>query len=154
MTLPARRSAYSLGRWDPFREFDDLYGRLGRWMDDYFGRSTETPAGGWTPLADLSETENDYLVDADLPGVARENVDVDVSGQELHIHGEMKDDSEGREIRQRSRHIGRFDYRVNLPQNVDMDKIEASLSEGVLHVRVPKAEKAKSRRIEIGAGSK
>ncbi|WP_040793053.1 Hsp20/alpha crystallin family protein [Nocardia paucivorans] len=154
MTLPARRSAFDMNRWDPFRELDDLPGRFGRWMDEYFNRIVEPMTGSWVPLADLSETENDYQVDAELPGVPRENVNVDVAGQELHIHGDMKDETDGKEVRQRARHTGHFDYRVTLPQNINTDKVEASLSDGVLHVRIPKAEKAKPRRIAITSGSK
>ncbi|WP_378741289.1 Hsp20/alpha crystallin family protein [Nocardia brasiliensis] len=113
-----------------------------------FSRTTDI-TGGWSPLADLSETEDAYLVEIDLPGVRREDVDIDLSGQDLTIQGEVKQTEHQGVFRRRTRRTGQFTYRLTLPQNVDAEKVEASLANGVLTVRVPKSEAAKPRRIEI-----
>ena len=151
MTLPVRRTPDALGRWDPFREFDDLYGRLGRWMDDVFGRGT-AEGGAWSPTADLSETDEAFVVTVDLPGVAREDIEIEVSGRELRIHGETKEPESEGVVRYRARRFGSFDHRLTLPQEVAADRVEAKLADGVLTVRVPKSEETKPRRVEITPG--
>ena len=152
MTLPALRSSRSLGRWDPFREFEDLYSEMGRWMDSVFGRVDGAPAARtWAPLADLTETEDAYLVEVDLPGVKRDDLTIDLTGTELSVTGELKDKERQGWLRHRTRRVGRFGYRVTLPQDVDADKVEATLADGVLTVRVPKTEAAKPRRIQISS---
>ncbi|EWM19144.1 Hsp20/alpha crystallin family protein [Kutzneria sp. 744] len=150
MTLPVGRSAHMLGRWDPFREFEDIYGQLGRWLDAAAGRIDER-LRTWTPLADVSETAEEYLVEVDLPGVARDDVAIDLVGNELVIDGEIKDREREGVFRQRARRAGRFTFRVLLPQDVDEDHIEANLADGVLNVRAPKTEQAKARRIAISS---
>ena len=147
MALPAVRSNNQLGRWDPFREFEDLYTQMGRWMDSAFGRLDQPTA--WAPLADLSESEDAYLVEVDLPGVKRDDVTIDLVGNELVVTGELKQRERQGLLRHRTRRTGEFSYRVTLPDSVDADKVEASLAEGVLTIRVPKSEAVKPRRIAI-----
>ncbi|EHR48436.1 molecular chaperone (small heat shock protein) [Saccharomonospora marina XMU15] len=148
MTLPAVRSSSSLRHWDPFREFEDLYSQMGRWMDSVAGRLDEG-VRAWAPLADVTETEDAYLVEVDLPGIKRDDITIDVVGTELAINGEVKQKERQGWFRHRTRRTGQFAYRVTLPQDVNADKIEATLDEGVLTVRVPKTEAAKPRRIAI-----
>ncbi|GAB4585409.1 Hsp20/alpha crystallin family protein [Nocardia sp. IFM 10818] len=151
MSLPVPRSHYpqsTPARWDPFRDFDDLFGRMSRFMDEMFGPRAEMP-GRWAPLADLSETDNAYVVEVDLPGIDRRDINIEVSGLELRVHGELKETEREGVFRHRTRRTGAFDYRVTLPQNVDPDRIEATLREGVLTLRAPKSDAAKPRRIEI-----
>jgi HSP20 family protein len=151
MTLPAVRSSGSLARWDPFREFEDLYTQMGRLMDAAFGRAGDGAAGvrAWSPAADVSETEDAYLVEVELPGVKREDITIDLVGTELAINGELKEKERQGWFRHRTRRTGQFVYRVTLPQDTDADKITATLDAGVLTVRVPKSETAKPRRIAI-----
>lgn len=148
MTLPAVRSSGPVGRWDPFREFEDLYRQMGRWMDSATGRLDD---GGrtWLPSADVTETEDTYLVEVELPGVKRDDITVDLVGNELAISGELKEKERQGLFRHRTRRTGQFSYQVTLPRDVDVDRIEAGLAEGVLTVRVPKSEAAKRRRIAI-----
>jgi HSP20 family protein len=146
MALPAVRSNNSLGRWDPFREFEDLYTQMGRWMDSLTG---EIDRDTWAPLADVSEADDAYTVEIDVPGVRREDIDIDLVGNELVVTGELKEKERVGLLRHRTRRTGRFSYRVALPDRVDTDKVEASLNDGVLTIRIPKSEAAKPRRIEI-----
>jgi hypothetical protein len=99
----------------------------------------------------VSKTAKEYLVEVDLPGVAREDVAVDLAGNELVIDGEINDREHEGVFRQRARRAGRFSFRALLPQDVDADHIEANLADGVLSVRAPKTEKAKARRIAISS---
>ncbi|WP_447002129.1 Hsp20/alpha crystallin family protein [Saccharothrix isguenensis] len=148
MTLPAVRSSGPVGRWDPFREFEDLYRQLGRWMDSVAGHLDDTVAT-WSPSADVTETEDAYLVGVELPGVKRDDISIDLVGNELAISGELKERERQGLFRHRTRRTGQFSYRVTLPHDVDADKVEANLTDGVLTVRVPKSEAAKPRRIAI-----
>jgi len=109
------------------------------------------PGGlAWSPLADVSETDDAYLIEADLPGVKQDQVSVEVSGGDLVISGEITRRERAGVLRRATRRQGRFAYRTMLP--ADADQVSASLSDGVLTVRVAKAETAKPRRIEITAG--
>ncbi|SDD13662.1 Hsp20/alpha crystallin family protein [Actinokineospora iranica] len=147
MALPAVRSGNQVGRWDPFREFEDLYSQLGRWMDSALGRLDQGIA--WAPLADVTEVEDAYVVEVDLPGVKREDVAIELVGNDLVVTGELKQKERQGLLRHRTRRTGEFSYRVTLPDSVDADKVEASLDEGVLTIRVAKSEAAKPRRIAI-----
>lgn len=147
MALPAVKSNGSVSRWDPVREFEDLYTQMGRWMDSAFGRLYET--AGWLPAADLTETDDAYLVEVELPGVKREDIAIDLAGNELVVTGELKVKERKGLLRHRTRRTGQFHYRVHLPESADADKVDATLDEGVLSLRVPKSEAAKPRRIAI-----
>ncbi len=132
--------------------------RLRQMLDQTFGglgvsNLLGDPAG-WAPSVDIEEQDNAYVVEAELPGVKREDVNIELVGRELMITGEIKEKERQGVIRRKTRRVGRFEYRVRLPDQVDADGIEANLSEGVLSVRVPKAERAQRRRIEVkGKGS-
>jgi HSP20 family protein len=104
---------------------------------------------GWSPPVDIEEQDDAFLVEAELPGVRREDVSIELVGNELSITGEIKDKERKGVLRRRTRRIGRFEYRVRLPDQVDPEKIEANLADGVLTVRVPKTEKAARRTIEV-----
>lgn len=147
MTQPVRRSTSPTGRWGPSRELEDIYEQMGQLLPAMVGRGLEHPA--WAPAADLSETEDAYLVEVELPGVRPDDVNVEVSGGELAITGEVKERERKGLLRHRTRRVGEFEYRVSLPNDIDADNVEASLSEGMLSVRAPKAERGKPRRVEI-----
>ncbi len=134
----AVRSLNSLGRWDPFREFDDLFTQINR-------------TAVWAPLADVTETDAEYVFELEVPGVQREDISVDLNGADLAITGEVKDREREGKLHRSTRRTGKFAYRVTLPRKVDGEKVEAKLVDGVLTVRAPKLEAAKPRRIEITA---
>src|SRR5437773_1022408 len=147
--LPVRRGgslsrpgSQAPARWDPLAEFEDLYQRMGQLMSGAFDGGWQPMGQSWAPLADLSETEDVYLAEVELPG------------QELVISGEFKDsgtDRDGRALR-RGRRSGRFEYRVLLPGQDEADKVTAALADGVLTVTVPKSEAGRPRRIQVTAG--
>jgi HSP20 family protein len=113
------------------------------------GWPSPTEQGGWSPLVDIEEADDAYVVEADLPGVKRQDVNIELVGNELMVTGEIKERERKGALRRQTRRVGRFDYRIVLPDHVDDDKVEANLTDGVLTVRVPKAERAQRRKIEV-----
>src|ERR687896_315 len=136
-TLPERRrTTVPEQRWEPLSEFEQVSDRMRRLLEQTFGGfGLSTPTiekGGWSPLVDLEEHDDAYVVEAELPGVKAENVNVELVGNELMITGEIKEKERGGTVRRQSRRTGRFDYRLSLPAHVDPEKVEAKLTECVL----------------------
>ena len=152
MTLPVRHESSSPARWNPWRELESLTGQMNQFLESAFGQSGFITGGGWAPAVDVEETDDAYMVEAELPGVKRDDVQVEVSGGVLTITGEFKERERTGILRRRTRRTGRFEFRTTLPTAVDSDAISASLHDGVLAVKVPKAAEAKPRRVEITAG--
>jgi HSP20 family protein len=120
-------------------------------MGPAFGPPAET-ATGCVPLADVSETDDAYLVEVDLPSVKSKDINIEVVGNELRITGDVKQTERKGLLRRKQRRVGEFQFRITLPREVDDDRIEANLAEGALTVRVPKRE-TKSRPVEVTEGS-
>ena len=152
--LPERRPTGAPERWEPFQEFEQVTERMRRMLEETFGGFGRWPSllpetAGWSPLVDLEEHDDVYVLEAELPGVKREDVDIELVGNELAITGEVKEKERTGVVRRRTRHTGRFDYRITLPEQVEAEQIEASLAEGVLTVRVPKSERAERKKIAV-----
>ena len=148
--LPQRRSTLAPERWEPFRELDEFSERMRRMLEQSFGDLSETVReAAWMPRVDVEETEDAFLLEAELPGVKREDVDVELVDRELVISGELRERERRGILRRRARRTGQFEYRVTLPGDFDRERIEANLAEGVLSVRVPKSERAQRKQIEV-----
>jgi HSP20 family protein len=151
--LPERRSRGAPQRWEPLSELEQVNERLRRILDQTFGdfglSSLVSEVASWSPPVDVEETDDAYVLEAELPGVKREDVDIEVAGNELAISGEIKEKERKGVLRRRTRRTGRYEYRVSLPDQVEGDKIDADLNDGVLSVRVPKSQRQQRRRIEI-----
>jgi HSP20 family protein len=126
-----------------FRLMDDLFGRM-------FGNVNRVT--GFIPTLDVHETEDEYLVLVDLPGVKSEDVVVELTDQVLTISGSRTPVESG-EVRRSERPFGSFVRRLTLPKGVDFDKVEAEYKEGVLELRIPKRAEAKPKKIAIGETS-
>ena len=137
------------------RDFESVVDRMRRLLDETFaGFGTWSPvrnAGMWSPPVDIEETDDAYLLEAELPGVEPSDVDVELVGNELTITGEVKAKERNGVVRRSTRRTGRFDYRIALPGPLNADEVEASLTNGVLKVRVPKTAAAQRRKIELTA---
>jgi HSP20 family protein len=107
--------------------------------------------GTWMPLADIEETDDAWIVEAELPGVDRDDVNVEMHDSALIVTGEIKEKERAGILRRRTRRTGAFEYRVSFPAGSVEDQAEATLHDGVLTVRVPKSERAKPRRIEVNS---
>jgi HSP20 family protein len=145
--LPERSRTGSDGP-SPLSELGQLNERMRRMLEQTFGGMLDEPAG-WVPAVDIEELEDAYVVEAEVPGVKREDVNIEVSGNELTINGEIKVREREGIIRRRTRRVGEFEFRVVLPNEVNAEGIDAKLNDGVLTVRIPKAERAQRRRIEV-----
>ena len=147
--LQERRTRDTSERAQPLTEVE----RLRRMLDQTFGSfglpSFATETVGWTPPVDIEEQDNAYVIEAELPGVEKNDVNIELVANELMITGEIKEREREGILRKRTRRIGRFEYRVRLPEQVDADNIDAKLKDGVLLVRVPKLERAERRKIQV-----
>jgi HSP20 family protein len=132
--------------------FDDF--EPAKWFDDFFSRDLSPFYGDnrfLAPAIDIDETNEEYLVSADLPGVKKEDISIECAGNQLSISAERKYESvDGKKSDRRERYYGSYQRSFTLPAGADMDKVEASYDGGVLNIRIPKGEQAKGRRIEIG----
>jgi HSP20 family protein len=138
-------------RWEPFQELEQLNEQVGRLMESAWSPMGAGNGGTWMPLADIEETEDAWIIEAELPSVKRDDINVELRESELIITGEIKEKERKGVLRRRARRTGQFEYRVMLPGKADAEHIEANLHDGVLSVRVPKSEKEKPRRIEVKA---
>jgi HSP20 family protein len=131
-------------------ELEQVMDRLRRLLDQTFG-GLQLPSFGdaWAPPVDVEESDDAYIVQADLPGVKREDVSVELVGNELQITGTTQEPERSGKLRRRMRRTGRFAYRVTLPSKVDGDKVDATLADGVLTVHISKAEQDERREIEV-----
>jgi HSP20 family protein len=146
-SLPARRRGGDVQRWDPLRDLADMRQQMERLFDDALTRPLAEQT--WAPPVDIEEQEDAWVVEADLPGVKRDDVTVELHEGELAIHGEVKEKERAGILRRRTRRTGQFDYRVSLPGELDADAVEADLNDGVLRVRLPKPAKSMPKRIQV-----
>jgi HSP20 family protein len=155
MALPVRRttsvSPQLLQRWEPFRELEQLQEHMDRLMHGVWSPAGGGNGGAWMPVADIEETDDAWVIEAELPGVNRKDVNVEMRDSEVIISGEIDEKERKGVLRRKTRKTGEFEYRVTLPGDADAEHIEANLHDGVLTVRVPKTEQAKPRRIEVNA---
>jgi HSP20 family protein len=150
--MPERRTTNAPERWEPFSELEHVSQRMRRMLEQTFGGlglPSEGDGAFWSPFVDIEEDDGAYVLEVELPGVKRDDVNIELVGNELAITGEIKERERKGTVRKRARRTGQFEYRVSLPDPVEADKVEASLDKGVLTVRVPKSEPAQRRKIEI-----
>ncbi|GAA1240025.1 hypothetical protein GCM10009578_095710 [Streptomyces rhizosphaericus] len=134
---------------NPLAEFDDLLSQMGGLLESTVGGAAVPGLATWTPAADVTEEDEAYHVELELPGVRRQEIDIEVNGQELTVTGEIKERERKGVLRRGGRRTGRFEYRLRLPSEVNTEGVKAAMSEGILTITVPKAETAKPRHIEI-----
>jgi HSP20 family protein len=144
----------SLVRWDPFADMDALFNRL---MPAAFARWPRLPGNGekpeWAPAADISETDQEYVIRAELPAVKKEDVKVTVDAGMISIKGERKQqrDEKTEKYHRVESFYGAFERSFSLPENVNPEAIRCESKDGILTVHIPKAEvqKSKPRQISV-----
>ena len=139
-------------RFDPFREITSLRDDMNRLFSRTLGDSPAA-ASAWSPALDIFDTPEAIVLKAELPGLDASDIDIEVDDNVLTLTGERRFEDrveEGRYHRV-ERAYGRFQRSVTLPQNVKAGEITAGVDRGVLEVRVPKADEAKPRTIEVQA---
>ena len=146
MALPVRTERTDPTRWDPLTEVRNVLSQLSRLPDTWEERVARD---GFTPRADVEETDDAYVIEVEVPGVNKKDIEVSVAGRRPTITGERKERERVGVLRRRTRRVGRFEYDIQLPGDVDDQGVGAELADGVLTVRVPKATTERARRIEI-----
>jgi HSP20 family protein len=132
----------------PFRELQDLQEQTAQLLQQVLP-SGGAPVQPWVPDVDVEETEDAWIVEAEIPGARAEDVHVEVRNGELDMRGEIVEKERAGILRRRTRRVGEFEYHVTLPEPVDSENPEARLRDGVLEVRIPKAERSSGREIPI-----
>jgi HSP20 family protein len=144
----------TLVRWDPFRELEDMSERLNR----VFSRPSTRNSGNenltvadWMPTVDISETEAEYLIKAELPEVKKEDVKVTVENGVLTLQGERRQEKEekGKKFHRVERSYGSFVRSFSLPESVDEGAVKAEYKDGVLNLHLPKSERVKPKAIDV-----
>ena len=142
-------------RWNPFREIVDMQRQLDRVFDEMnrnLPDSDWTESGNWLAL-DVHETDDNYLVETDLPGITPDDIDITLHENTLTITAEIhrEDVQEGERRIVSERRYGRFQRSIRLPETVDADHVEASFENGVLMLTLAKSEASKPRQITVKA---
>lgn len=138
-------------RWEPFDQFNTIHARLNELFEDNFNQSRVGAHGRWTPAMDILESHEAYIIRAELPGMKKEDISVELKDGTLTLSGERKSEelAEGVEYRSIERVNGKFVRYVMFPKTADRDAIRASYQDGILEIHVPKAEEAKPRQITV-----
>jgi HSP20 family protein len=150
MTLMKRQEAPAVRR--RFPDLDDFRGRMQRMFDEPFVLPLYREALGFTPAVEISETASELLVKAELPGLRKEDVEIEIENNVLTLKGEKKEEREEKEedtyLYERS--YGSFQRSFSLPVGVKEDEVKADFRDGVLRIRLPKAQTARGKKIVIG----
>jgi HSP20 family protein len=152
----------ALIRWEPVRELNTIQSEMNRLFNTFFD-SPAQPGGHagstqtlrrWIPAMDLVETENDFVLRADLPGLSEGDVNIELEDNVLTISGERKAEHEERKegYYRVERASGTFSRSLTLPEGVDPEAVSANFERGVLEVRIPKPEQRKPRKVAISVG--
>lgn len=141
----------NLTRWEPFRDLISIRRDMDRMFDEFYRQPLASAEG--TPLIDMYQTDDDIVIKATLPGVDVEDLDIQVTGDVLTIHGEVKHESEESDVKyhMREQHFSAFTRTLSLPTLVVADKAKAEMKNGVLHLTLPKAEESKPKSITVKA---
>ncbi|MGH2953116.1 MAG: Hsp20/alpha crystallin family protein [Solirubrobacterales bacterium] len=144
----------TLVRWEPTRELDSLHSEVNRVFDAFFGNGNGFRARRWTPPMDLVETDEHLVLRADLPGLERDDVSIEVRDGTLTVSGERRSEHEEKSegFYRVERAQGAFSRSLSLPRGVDAEQIDADFDRGVLEVRIPKPAESKPHRVAIGGG--
>jgi len=158
MNTLLRWDPVSRARWNPFKERDELESRLAT----LFATREPTGNGGkealtvaqWSPLVDITEDEKEYLIQAELPDMKKEEVRLTVENGVLSISGERKFENEekGRKYHRIERAYGSFVRSFSLSEDADESNVTANFKDGMLQVHLPKSVKAKQKTVEIKIG--
>ena len=144
-------------RWRPLRDIVSIQDEMNQLFDDFFGRTQKRwsafgpEEGLWTPNVDVSETKDEIVVTAEMPGLKKEDIKLSVQDNVITLSGEKKSEEEKKDANfyRLERSFGSFCRSFTLPTPVEAEKIKASFKDGILKVTLPKSEKVKPKEIPI-----
>ena len=141
----------SLSIWDPLHEMETLLDRYNRSSRKTLTKSDDRSfeVGDWMPVVDIEETEEAFTVKAELPGVEKEDVNINIDKGILTIKGEKKTETEDKKRHRIECSYGSFVRSFTLPQSIKIDEVEAEYNNGILNLSIPKSEEAKPKEIEV-----
>ena len=144
----------ALMRWDPFRELEEMSDRLNRMVARPATKSSGNEAltvADWMPTVDISETAGEYVIQAELPEVKKDDVKVTLEEGVLTIQGQRRQEKDEKTTKYHriERSYGTFVRSFSLPDQVNESGVKAEFKDGVLNLHIPKSEKAKPRAIEV-----
>jgi len=149
----------ALIRWEPARELSTMQSEMNRLFGKFFdsatpGNGRRTALRTWIPAMDITESENEYVLKADLPGLNEGDVNVELDDNVLRISGERKSEhKESKDGYHRvERAFGRFSRSLRLPEGVTAEGIQANFDNGVLEVHIQKPEQQKPQKVAISVG--
>jgi HSP20 family protein len=142
-----QQRARPVQRYQPFRELEEIQQQTAQLLDQMMG--SPDVVRPWVPDVDIEETEDEWILEAELPGARAEDVQVEVNDGELRIHGSIVEKERAGILRRRTRRVGEFEYDVALPGLTGDVEPQARLHHGVLEVRVPKPQQPRPRQIQI-----
>jgi HSP20 family protein len=145
-----------LTRWDPFREFSTLQGRMNRLFRDSYGEHDEAlTTSTFAPPVDVYEDEHNVTLKIEVPGIDEKDIDVRIENNTLTVHGERKFEKEEKEenFRRVERQYGSFTRSFTLPNTVDTESIHANYDKGILKIELAKKAEAKPKQIKVNIGS-
>ena len=143
-------------RWDPFREMEELRSRIDKIFEEFLGSLRRRELGApraWLPPVDIYDAGDELVVEMDLPGLRKEDIEIQMNEDTLTVRGERRrPEDEGRRYARSERVFGPFErsFSINVP--IKVEEVKASYENGVLTLRLPKAEEAKPRRIKVEIG--
>jgi len=146
----------SITRWDPFRDLSILQERMNRVFEDAAGRGWKgeepSPTTSWSPAVDIYETDNQIMVQAELPGIEKKDIALQLENNVLTLKGERRFEKETKQenYHRIERSYGGFSRAFTIPTIVDEEKIRADYKDGILKIELPKKEQVKSKQIKIG----
>ncbi|MGH3392275.1 MAG: Hsp20/alpha crystallin family protein [Actinomadura sp.] len=155
--MPTRQRDSIREMEEVYDEMQGVYDRMGQLMQGVFGTLAPTSImsrlpSAWRMPADIEETDDAIIVELELPGVRSEDVDVELRGNHLLVSGEIKERERRGVLRRQTRNLGRFEHVVLLPCDINPDKVEASLADGVMTIRMAKAVTEKGHHIPVKSG--
>ncbi|MFB3880533.1 MAG: Hsp20/alpha crystallin family protein [Armatimonadota bacterium] len=136
----------ALRRWEPFRGLLSMQGELDRMFDEFFGRPSLAPAEVRVPSIDVSETADNIVVKAEVPGVAKKDLEVEVMPESISLKAEVTQEKEEKDktYHRRERVWQRYERVIPLPAEVVTDQAKATMKDGVLEIVLPKSERSKA----------
>ena len=137
--------------WEPFGGLTSLRRDMDRLFERFLGREPSSPLGEMEPAIEVADTPEAVIVKAQVPGVSKDNLQVNVTDNALTLKGEVKEDktTEDKNYHRREFHYGAFSRTIPLPTTVQAEKATAQLKDGVLEVTIPKREETKAKAIPI-----